>query len=88
MVKLLVRAVATAGVVGILSVTGATAAHATDNWGQVVKACNSTPWCYPGDGSRGSYVAVQANDSEGPGYAWEIHAYALPGNSSPSLPSV
>lgn len=89
MVNVLVRAVATAGMVGMLSFGSAVAAQAApSNWGQVVKTCNATAWCYPGDGSRGSYVSVQASDNQGPGYAWEIHTYALPGNSSPSLPNV
>ena len=52
------------------------------NWGQEVKACNATD-CYPGGTSRGEYVRGQANDSEGPGYASEIHTYANPGKSDP-----
>ena len=55
------------------------------NWGQEVKACNQSS-CYPGGGSRGSYVRVQATDGEGPGYAWEIHTLAHPGSSDPTLP--
>ena len=27
------------------------------------------------------YVSGQARDAQGPGYAWEIHTYAEPGNS-------
>ncbi len=88
MVGRIVRALATAGLVGVLSAGGAVAAHATttDNWGQEIQACRMTS-CYPGGGSRGSYVAPQARDGEGPGYAWEIHTMAFPGKSSPSLPN-
>lgn len=52
------------------------------NWGQEVKACNQTA-CYPGGTSRGEYVRGQAKDSEGPGYASEIHRFADPGKSDP-----
>jgi hypothetical protein len=89
MVNGIARALATAGVVGVLAVGGASTAQATPtgNWGQEIQACRISS-CYPGGGSRGSYVAPQASDGEGPGYAWEIHTMAFPGKSSPSLPSV
>jgi hypothetical protein len=77
------------GAVGALlasSLVAATAqADGFRNWGQEVKSCNQTS-CYPGGGSRGSYVSGQARDSEGPGYAWEIHTLAHPGQSHPTLP--
>ena len=73
-----------AAVIGCsLSAAPANAAYA--NWGQEVKACNSSS-CYPDGGSRGSYVRVQARDDQGPGYGWEIHNLAHPGSSDPSLP--
>jgi len=55
-------------------------ADAYPNWGQEVKACNQSD-CYPGGTNRGAYVSGQARDDQGPGYAWEIHTYAQPGNS-------
>lgn len=77
MKKLVVSAaLAVAGSV-VLAVP-AYAAPAT--WGQEVKDCNSVG-CYPGSGSRGSYVRDQARDGQGPGYAWEIHNLANPGKS-------
>ncbi len=86
MVAGMLRALATLAVVGIISVGGAGAAHADwKNWGQEVKDCNATS-CYPGGETRGGYVNVQARDTESPGYAWEIHAYATPGKSTPTLP--
>ena len=60
--------------------TPATATAAPDNWGQEVKACNLSS-CYPGGVSRGAYVSGQARDDQGPGYAYEIHTLASPGNS-------
>jgi hypothetical protein len=76
-----------ATVVSILTVALSSPAVAAQprNWGQEVKDCNSTS-CYPLGTSRGGYVNVQANDGQGPGYAWEIHNLAHPGSSSPSLP--
>ncbi len=69
----------------LLSVSlAAPAIAAPRNWGQEVKECNSSS-CYPGGGSRGSYVREQARDGDGPGYAWEIHTLAHPGKSNPSL---
>lgn len=53
-----------------------------DSWGQEVKACNQTD-CYPGGTNRGEYVRQQAHDSDSPGYGWEIHNLANPGNSNP-----
>jgi hypothetical protein len=70
--------VAAAILIGLVGLTPAYAAPA--NWGQEVKACNSSD-CYPLDTSRGGYVRVQAADEQGPGYAWEIHNLAHPGNS-------
>jgi hypothetical protein len=62
----------------------ATAVHAAPaNWGQEVKTCNQTD-CYPGGTNRGTYVSGQAGDSQGPGYAWEIHTLAGPGKSNPA----
>jgi len=52
------------------------------NWGQEVKECNQSS-CYPGGTSRGEYVRDQAQDSQGPGYAGEIHELANPGKSDP-----
>ena len=68
-----------AACVGI-STTAASAAP--NNWGQEVKACNQAS-CYPGGTNRGAYVSGQAGDGQGPGYAWEIHQFASPGNSNP-----
>ena len=59
-------------------------ASAATNWGQEVKDCNSQS-CYPDGASRGGYVRVQAEDSQYPGYGWEIHNLAYPGESVPSL---
>ncbi len=56
-----------------------------NNWGQEVKSCNQTA-CYPGETSRGAYVSQQAKDNQGPGYGYEIHEFANPGNSDPTLP--
>lgn len=67
---------------GLAGATPALAA-APDNWGQEVKTCNLTD-CYPGGTNRGGYVRGQAHDSESPGYAWEIHNLANPGNSHPT----
>lgn len=66
---------------GLASAAPALAAP-PDNWGQEVKACNQTN-CYPDGTNRGEYVRQQAHDSESPGYAWEIHNLAKPGNSTP-----
>lgn len=67
-----------------MGLTGAAPALAAtpDNWGQEVKACNLAA-CYPGGTSRGAYVRGQAQDSDGPGYGWEIHNLSPPGNSNP-----
>lgn len=54
-----------------------------NNWGQVVSGCNASS-CYPGGTSRGVYVSGQATDSQTPGYAYEIHNLAHPGNSNPA----
>lgn len=73
-------------ILGVAAGTLAATAPATaagHNWGQEVKACNHTPGCYP-EGSRGAYVSGQAKDAEGPGYAWEIHHLANPGNADPA----
>lgn len=69
-------------VIGLILV-GAPAANATANWGQEVKDCNMTS-CYPGGTVRGAYVSTQAKDGEGPGYGWEIHTLANPGEASPA----
>lgn len=55
----------------------------TNNWGQEVKAANQDPNGYPGGTSRGAYVSGQARDNQTPGYGWEIHNLANPGNSNP-----
>jgi hypothetical protein len=68
-------------IIGFTLVGGVPSASA--NWGQEVKECNRTS-CYPGGTSRGVYVSGQANDGEGPGYAWEIHTLANPGSASPA----
>ena len=62
--------------------TGQTLA-AQNNWGQEVKACNLTS-CHPDGTSRGGYVSGQAQDSQTPGYAWEIQNLANPGNANPN----
>jgi hypothetical protein len=67
--------------VGLAGATPALAAPG-DNWGQEVKLCNQAD-CYPGGTNRGTYVRGQANDAESPGYGWEIHNLANPGNSDP-----
>ncbi len=54
----------------------ASAAAASNTWGQEVKACNATS-CYPEGTDRGAYVMVQSQDSEAPGYASEIQNFAL-----------
>lgn len=72
-------------VVGCFCLVAAPAAAAPHNWGQEVKNCNLTPGCYPGGTQRGAYVSGQAADGDGPGYAWEIHNLAKPGNSNPTL---
>ena len=71
-------------VVGV-SLVAAPASADYANWGQEVKDCNLSD-CYPGGGSRGSYVSGQASDGEGPGYAYEIHTLANPGSADPTLP--
>ncbi|CCF84605.1 hypothetical protein [Nitrolancea hollandica] len=63
-------------------VAGAGAQAFPNNWGQEVSGCNHSD-CYPGGTSRGGYVSGQARDAEGPGYGWEIHNLANPGNSNP-----
>lgn len=79
-----VKHVVTAVALGAALVGGSVGAAPT-NWGQAVKECNQTS-CYPDGTSRGVYVSGQANDSQTPGYAWEIHNLANPGNSDPTLP--
>jgi hypothetical protein len=71
---------------GVLMAVGVLATPAgaePRNWGQEVKQCNLTS-CYPGGTSRGAFVRGQASDGQGPGYAWEIHTLASPGNSAPT----
>ena len=70
-------------VAGMCTGVLATAAGAAPvNWGQEVKTCNQAD-CYPGGTNRGAYVSQQASDGQGPGYGWEIHNLAGPGNSDP-----
>ena len=77
------RFVAAVMVAGMSTGLFATAADAAPvNWGQEVKTCNQAG-CYPGGTTRGAYVLQQASDGQGPGYGWEIHNLALPGNSDP-----
>ena len=59
-----------------------TSEEAKDNWGQEVKDCNASD-CYSGGTSRGVYVQGQAQDTDTPGYAREIHDLANPGESNP-----
>jgi hypothetical protein len=66
----------------LLIAGGAAVQAQQDNWGQEVKSCNQSS-CYPGGTSRGEYVRGQAKDSDGPGYAAEIHRLANPGKSDP-----
>jgi len=70
------------GALMAVGVLAAPAGATPDTWGQQVKACNLTS-CYPGATNRGTYVRGQATDSQAPGYAWEIHTFASPGNSAP-----
>lgn len=72
-----------AAVAGTVLLATPATADPPDNWGQEVKACNQSS-CYPGGTNRGAYVSGQAHDDEGPGYAWEIHTLASPGNSGHS----
>ena len=60
----------------LLAAPAAASAKPPDTWGQEVKACNVSD-CYPGGTSRGEYVSEQADDSQAPGYAWEIQELAL-----------
>lgn len=53
-----------------------------NNWGQVVAGCNASS-CYGPGLSRGDYVSGQARDNQTPGYGYEIHNLADPGNSNP-----
>ena len=79
------RVAATAALAGAcVGISATTAAHAAgSNWGQEIKACKESN-CYPGGTKRGAYVSGQAGDGQGPGYAWEIHNLANPGNASPA----
>lgn len=65
-----------------LSIAAGAGAAPGNNWGQEVSGCNHSD-CYPGGTSRGGYVSGQARDSQTPGYGWEIHNLAHPGNSNP-----
>jgi hypothetical protein len=69
--------------ISVICLTALGSGPASANWGQEVKACNQSD-CYPGGTSRGAYVSAQARDGDGPGYAWEIHQLANPGNASPA----
>jgi len=56
------------------------------NWGQTVKACNSTS-CYPGGETRGAFVSGAAQTNAN-GFATNIHDTdhnATPGNSQANL---
>ena len=79
-VRRLASTVLLAGACVAIPATAAMAAPS--NWGQEVKACNQSS-CYPGGTNRGGYVSGQASDGQGPGYAWEIHNLAHPGNATP-----
>ena len=75
--------IALVGLMGLAPLAGADPAGSGPNWGSEVKACNQSH-CYPGGGSRGSYVNQQAQDGDGPGYGREIHDLATPGGSDPN----
>ena len=65
----------------------AAAFAAPGDWGQAVKDCVDNAGCYDG-GSRGSYVSVQAQDADSPGYAWELNNLAPPppGDAAQGVP--
>jgi hypothetical protein len=61
-------------------VAGGAAPADPNAWGQAVKTANQDPNGYPNGGNRGSYVSGQAQDSQTPGYAYEIHTLAPVGS--------